>query len=170
MGSIPNSRGFDMRGHKSTARRVILTAIVAGVVAAGFGAISMARASGPSHNHRFTLTEKQVSGTFVSVSGKKNGGPGDEFIFHSRLLKHGTKVGTIDAKCTLMMTGMAQCEGTAVLPGGTLAASGLVDQKDSTPDHIAIVGGTGKFAHVSGTLLSVSTGSTTNRDTFNIRY
>jgi hypothetical protein len=34
----------------------------------------------------------------------------------------------------------------------------------------ALAGGTGKYAHASGTLLSVSTGGSTNRDTFNIRY
>lgn len=159
-----------MRVPNGTARRVILTTIVAGLVAAAFGAISIARASGPSHNHRFALTEKQVSSTFLNLSGNPNGAPGDEFIFHSKLLKHGVKVGTVDAKCTLMMTQNVQCEGTVVLPGGTLAASALIDQIDKTPDHIALVGGTGKYAHASGTFLSVSTGGSTNRDTFNIRY
>ena len=159
-----------MRLPKGAARRVLLTAAVAGVVAAAFGAVSLARAGGSSHNHVFTLTEVQQKGTFVSVSGNPQGAPGDEFIFHAALKRDGKKVGTIDAYCVLTVSPDVQCTGTFKFADGSLAASALIDQVDKTPDHISIVGGTGRYAHASGQVTSTSTGNTTSRDVFNIRY
>lgn len=70
--------------------------------------------------------------------------------------------------CTLMLRGRLQCQGTARLAGGTLALIAGVDQSDSTPDHIAIVGGTGRYDQAHGQMTSTSTSQTTSRDVFDI--
>jgi hypothetical protein len=154
-------------------RRVVVTAITAALVAMAIGGVSLARAGG-SHasNHTLRFTETQTASTFVDISHSKNGKPGDEFIFHSKLTKPsgGATVGSLDVVCTLVFGGHAQCLGTAKLHGGTLSVTALVSINGNPPTSIAVNGGTGKFAKVRGDGLSTSTGANTDDDVFHLNY
>jgi hypothetical protein len=154
-----------------TVRRMLVTSGVAAAVALALGGISLASAGSTESaiQHQLVLKAVQTKSTFVSVSHTQSGGPGDEFIFHSKLLdRHGQRVGSIDAVCTLVFNNQAQCAATATLPGGTLAASALSPMNGLTTK-VAITGGTGKYLHASGQVISVSKGPNSNisTDTFN---
>jgi hypothetical protein len=151
-----------MRNLNSTARRVLVTAAIAGCVAAAIGGVSFAHAGGTTSDRTITLTQVQTSSKFVSISHTERGAPGDEFIFHSKLLNHaGDKVGTLDVFCVLVMNGRAQCQGTYRLAGGTISGSALSDQTSLTT-HVSITGGTGRYDHAHGQVTETSTSQTSN--------
>jgi hypothetical protein len=153
-----------------TLRRVAMTAVAASAVALAIGGVSIARAGGQhATNHTFTLKEVDNQSTFVSISHTKNGKPGDEFIFHARFTSAGRLIGTADVVCTLVFNGNANCVGTADLPGGTLAVSTL-SPSGNGPVHVAITGGTGRFAKVRGQMTSTPTGNNTSTDVFHLNY
>ncbi len=157
-----------MFGWNGALRRGLMTAAVAAVVAAVVGGVSLARA-GSSGDRTLRVTEVQTGSAFVNISHSQKGAPGDEFIFHAKLRKHGNTIGTLDAKCTLMLQNQLQCEGTAHLPGGTLALSaGITEAQSNSTAHIAITGGTRAYDHAHGELISTSIGKNTNRDVFDI--
>ena len=136
------------------------------------GGVSIARAVGLSARpYTITLKEVQTGQAFVSISHTRKGKPGDGFIFHSRLYYHaGRQVGSLDVDCTLMLANRDQCLGTFTLPGGTLSGTALVRGNGNGPTHIAINGGTGRYAKVRGQAVSYSTGKNTNRDVFELSY
>ena len=158
--------------HLPSLRNLAVTAIAASAVAMAIGGVSMARAGGTSASqHTFTLKEVQTGSAFVSISHSKAGKPGDGFIFHSKLYNgDGQKVGSLDVNCTLVLSNQVLCLGTITLPGGTLTATALVPNNGNAPTHVAIDGGTGRYAHVSGQMTSYTTGQTTDRDVFELRY
>jgi hypothetical protein len=157
-----------MFGLNGALRRGLMTAAVAGVVAAAVGGVSLARA-GSSGDRTLRVTEVQTGSTFVDVTHSQHGAPGDEFIFHAKLRKHGTTIGDLDAMCTLVLHNRLQCEGTAHLPGGTLALeAGITNAQSNGTAHIAITGGTRAYDHAHGELISTSIGKNTNRDVFDI--
>ena len=155
-----------------TLRRVVMTAVAASAVALAIGGVSIAAAGGQhATNHTFRLTETDTNFHFVSISHTKNGRPGDEFIFHGNLAAAGApNVGGIDVVCTLVVGGKSQCMGTFTLPGGTVTGSALVPTNGGGVTHIAVSGGTGRFAKVRGQIVSTSTGTNTSTVVFHLNY
>ena len=158
--------------HMPSLRNLAITAVSASAVALAIGGVSFASAGGSSaSDHTITLNEVQTSSTFVSLTHTQNGAHGDEFIFRSKLLNSdGSKVGTLNVVCTEVFGNQSQCVGTFTLPGGTLTGSALVPNNGNAPTRIAIGGGTGRYAHVSGQGISYTTGTNTNRDVLELRY
>jgi hypothetical protein len=158
--------------HMPSLRNVAITAVSASAVALAIGGVSLASAGGTSaSNHTFTLKEVQTGQTFVSISHTQGGKPGDGFIFHAKMYNgDGSRVGALDVNCTLVLGNNVECLGTFTLPGGTLSVSALLPSNGNAPTHVAIDGGTGRYAHASGQVTSYSTGNTTNRDVFELRY
>ena len=152
------------------ARQVLLTAVVAGVVAAAIGGVSRAHAAGsPRDDDTMTLTETQTASKFISISHTKNGGPGDEFTFHSIVTDHsGARVGTLDVLCVVLLQQRIQCQGTYTLPGGTISGTALSSLANNGVTHVAINGGTGRYDRVHGQVTSTPTGNTTTRSVFDI--
>jgi hypothetical protein len=158
-----------MRQFNGTAARVIATALVAGVVAMAVGGISLARAGGSDRT--MTLTEKQVSATFVNISHTQQGAPGDEAIFRSVVTNSsGKKIGSSSVICTIVFGGKLQCNGIYQLPGGTLTGTALVQQTQNStaPVHVAITGGTGRYDAVRGQATSTPESQTTNKVVFDL--
>jgi hypothetical protein len=142
-----------MRQFNGTAARVITTALAAGLVAMAVGGISLARAGGSNRDRTFTITEKQVSATFVDITHSPQGAPGDEAIFRSVAMNSsGQKIGSSSVICTIVFGGKLQCNGIYTLPGGTLTGTALVPQSQTStaPVHVAITGGTGRYDAVRG--------------------
>jgi hypothetical protein len=158
-----------MKMFNNTVRRVLLTAGLAGLVAAAIGGMSLAHAGGTNHHRTFTLREVSTGGKFVDITHTKNGAPGDEFIFSADLKHGGKKVGDLNAKCTLVLHHKLICEGVFRLPGGTLTAQTLLPSDNSkAPNHIAITGGTGSYRGASGEVVSTSVNNNANRDVFHL--
>jgi hypothetical protein len=147
-----------MKRLNGTVRRVLMTAVVGGCAAAVIGGVSLAHAGGSSSDRTLRLTEIQTAGKFVSISHIQRGAPGDEFMFHSKLMNNaGDRVGSLDVFCVLVMGGKLQCQGTFRLPGGTISGSALSGQSNLVT-HISITGGTGRYDHARGQVTTTSEG------------
>ena len=144
--------------------RVLMTAMVAGVVAAAVGGVSLARAG--SGDRTMTLTEVQTGARFVSITHTPQGGPGDQVILH-RVVKNaaGNRVGTLNVVCEVVLSHKLLCNGIYRLPGGTITgtAQDTQDESRTAPVHIAITGGTGRYDNARGQITSTPTGDTTTR-------
>jgi hypothetical protein len=152
-----------MSKFNGTVRRVLITAAIAGCVAAAIGGVSLAHAGGTTSDRTISLTQVQTSSQFVSISHTARGAPGDEFIFHAKLLNHaGDRVGSLDVFCVLVMNGNIQCQGTYRLAGGTISGSALTNQTDLTT-HVSITGGTGRYDQVRGQVTGTSPSQSSNR-------
>jgi hypothetical protein len=156
-----------------TLRRALTSALVAAAVASIVGGVSIARAGAGHHGHTQTLVLRQVDagGQFVDISHSKNGAPGDEAIFRSRLFdRAGHHVGGLDVVCTIIPGGRLQCLGTFTLPGGTLVGSAIAPAQGNRPVHIAISGGTGRYGRVRGQATSYTVSENTSRDVLQLSY
>jgi hypothetical protein len=158
--------------HLPSLRNLVVSAVAASAVAMAIGGVSFASAGGSSASrHTITLNEVVTNSAFVSISHTQNGAPGDGFILRSKLINgDGRRVGTLDINCTEVFGNRSQCVGTFSLPGGTITGSALVPNNGNAPTHIAISGGTGRYAHVSGQGISYTTGQNTNRDVLELTY
>jgi hypothetical protein len=107
-----------MRMFNTTVGRLVLTACVAGLIAAAIGGVSLARAGSTDQGRTIRLTEVDSGGKFISISHTEKGAPGDEFIFSANLRRHGHKVGTLNAMCTLMLRGKLQCQAPSSCSAG----------------------------------------------------
>ena len=95
----------------------------------------------------------------------KGASKGDTIVYRDKLVnalaqfgkKKGDAVGSDSGTMTFTSAHTANFHGTAVLPGGTLTLSGPV-YTTAEGLVVPVTGGTGKFAHVHGTLL-VGSGS-----------
>ena len=150
-----------MKTMNRTLGRLLVTALVAGVVAAALGGVSLARAG--SGDPTLTLTEVQTGATFVDISHTQQGAPGDEVIIRSALKDAGgSRIGFSSIVCQLVLGGKLQCAGVYHLPGGTLTGTALVpaDESSTAPVHVAITGGTGRYDQASGQGVSTPQSST----------
>ena len=151
------------------AARVLATALVAGVVAAAIGGVSMARAG--SGDRTFTVTEVQTGARFVNVTHTMQGGPGDQAIFRSDVKNaHGKRIGSSSIVCEIVLGGKLLCTGLYRLPGGTLTGTALVPESEANtaPVHVAITGGTGRYDRAAGQAVSTPQSSTVNKTVFDL--
>jgi hypothetical protein len=81
--------------------------------------------------------------------------PGDYFVLKNRLFKGERRLGALHATCVVTHRGTGAgsipllCSGVYRLPGGTLIGSALLST-DSAVSRIAVTGGTGRFAGMTG--------------------
>ena len=138
---------------------IVLLALVFGASLTAAGAVSKTAAR---KSVTFHLVEKQVGSNFVDNPPRQgfNSPPliGDMFAFTSELMtKSGARAGHLEATCMISRGGTnssGPCYGLFALAGGDLAGMALLSQSSTT--HVAIVGGTGVYEGVSGTVTSVS--------------
>ena len=110
----------------------------------------------------FHLVEKQVGSNFNDNPPRQgfNSPPliGDVFSFTSELMtKAGARAGHLEATCMISRGGTnssGPCYGVFALAGGDIAGIALLSQSSTT--HVAIVGGTGVYEGVTGSVTSVS--------------
>ena len=108
------------------------------------------------------LVEKQVGFNFIDNPPRQGfqAAPlmGDQFAFTSELLtRSGKHAGQLDAVCTVTRggeRGVATCSGTFSLKGGHIALVATIKLSENG-GHIAIVGGTGAYEGVNGSIVSV---------------
>ena len=112
----------------------------------------------------FHVVEKPVGFNFIDNPPRQgfDSPPliGDGFALSSNLLTtEGAHSGTLEATCTVTRGGKrprGSCYGLFALKGGQIAAMGLLSFTETT--HIAVVGGTGVYEGVTGSITSVSRG------------
>jgi hypothetical protein len=156
----------------------LAAACVLFVAVAAFGA---AGATAAAHRSvTFHLVEKDLGFNYIDNPPRQgvDAPPliGDQFAFSSELLtRSGKHAGMIEALCTIARGGVhasATCSGNALLKGGQLAVMAAIGLSGTGTDHIAIVGGTGVYEGVSGSVASRSRGENSpfSDDTVHIVY
>jgi hypothetical protein len=154
--------------------------VVLGAVAAVIGAAA-AGASSSSRSITIHLVEKSIGFNFIDNPPRqgRNAAPlmGDQFAFSSELLtKSGKHAGYLDATCTVTRggeRGAGTCYGTFSLKGGEIAGISAISFASGSVDHVAIVGGTGAYERVTGSVASKSRGgdnSPYSDDTMHLIY
>jgi hypothetical protein len=146
----------------------VCAAFVAVVLVAAIAALSATAAGTRSSSRSITmhLVEKSIGFNFIDNPPRqgRNAAPlmGDQFAFSSELLtKSGKHAGYIDATCMVTrggVRGAGTCYGTFLLKGGELAGIAGISFASESIDHIAIVGGTGAYEGVTGSIVSRSRG------------
>jgi Dirigent-like protein len=128
----------------------VVAAAVLGTVAAGAQAV-------PSKTIEVTsVTVKMVTHDV----GAKGASKGDSVTYDDSLLNavkqfgksKGARVGSDSGVMTFTSANSATFAGRAILPGGTLKLDGAVSGLANGGFEIPVVGGTGAFAHMTGTL------------------
>jgi len=142
--------------------RSLTAAAVAGLAVALV--VSVAAATAARKTVTFHLVEKQVGFNYIDNPPHQgfNQPPliGDEFAFTSELMtKSGARAGHLEATCMVTRGGTnssGPCYGVFGLAGGDITGIALLNQTSTT--HIAVVGGTGVYEGVTGSITSVSRG------------
>jgi hypothetical protein len=147
-------------------------------VGASVSAASAAPPAATGKSVTFHLVEKQIGGNFIDNPPRQgmNAAPliGDQFVFTSDLeTRSGARAGSLDVTCTVARGGMrsqAPCYGVYLLKGGQLMAMAVASFFGNAPTHVVIVGGTGVYQGVTGSVVSVSRGQNSDLtdDTMNI--
>ena len=127
------------------ARRLVAVAAVGALALVGFAADRTAEATGPAV---VRLTDRQTS--LTSVGGRSTGGR--EIVRLTLFGSSSTKrpIGHGVLVCTFVGGGERSCEGSYVLPRGSIETAGVLSSR-LIYTH-AVVGGTGLFDNARGTL------------------
>lgn len=153
-------------GIMGTRRRLLAAAAITAALAAAGGA-SIAHADGAAGGE-FVLTETTTNRASVDVDRSGTSTPGDAFIFHSVLTDGtGTRVGTVDGHCVVLLGGRNLCHSVVTLARGTLSTT-FVAAAGSATLAISIDGGTGRFDRARGQIQAARASQTAFREEFDI--
>jgi hypothetical protein len=159
-------------------RSVFATVFSIAIVIVGVTALSAvgARPAG-SRIVTFHLVEKQVGSNFIDNPPRQgfNSPPlmGDQFVFTSDVqTRAGAHAGSLDATCMVARGGVhgsGPCYGIYSFKGGQIAGIASLSFTNNVT-RIVVVGGTGVYQGVTGTVVSVSRGQNSpfTDDTFHL--
>jgi hypothetical protein len=158
--------------------KVVAAAFSVAVIGAGVSALVAGAASPPApRGLTFHLVEKQVGSNFIDNPPRQGfrSPPlmGDQFVFTSDVrTRAGAHAGWLNATCTVSRGGVhgtGPCYGVFSFKGGQLMGIAALSFT-SNVTRVAIVGGTGAYQGVTGTVISVSRGQNSpyTDDTFRL--
>jgi hypothetical protein len=118
----------------------------------GAMALSPASSARPGGGIIILHARSQVEDVQFVDNAPQGQSAGDVLVFTERLLDaRGRRIGSDAATCTLLFDGRSLCTGTYVLRGGQLMVQLIQPGPEGTYTQ-AITGGTGRFAHATGTV------------------
>jgi hypothetical protein len=157
-------------------RRIVRAFVVVVIACAtAFPAITPAAAH-DLDTDRFQVALRSGPGHYEDV-GRKGPSIGDYFVFRERVFHRGDRVGRNNAHCDVTRAGAGrfafQCNITMFLRGrGQIAMQGLFAYGGGVPGGeptLSITGGTGWYAHASGTATVVERRGEPTRFRFDMR-
>ena len=110
------------------------------------------------------ITDRVIAFSKVDI-GARGTSPGDleitrSLLFNTRITSK--RLGTAEMVCTVTGGAARSCTGTYVLPAGKIVVSGPIQYRQFF--QLAVVGGTGRYSNVRGTLTVTSLGRNPRRD------
>jgi hypothetical protein len=117
-------------------------------------ALTAAGASAHENGKSFEVTGKVIAPPTMIDLGAAGPSTGDQQIITMDVFKGAKKIGESHVVCVTVRAGTAQCDNVTSLPGGQIAATGLVTdaQEETSPFIQAITGGTGAYRNAHGQL------------------
>ena len=103
-----------------------------------------------------TIADARVHSAKVIDSGEPGDSLGDILTFDQPLLdKHGNQIGSNSGTCIRTRIGHSfQCQWTLTLENGSIQVAGR--ELDKGVSHVAIIGGTGHYAGITGSMESIN--------------
>ncbi len=153
---------------KQVVRYGLLSSAVMLLLAATAGAARHSSAVGKTVT--LHLVEKDVGFNYIDNPPRQgpNAPPllGDQFAFTSDLLtRGGAHAGHLDATCMVTRggaNGIGVCYGVFSLKGGQITGIATTHLASNAPDRIAVVGGSGAYEGVTGSVVSIPRGPNSN--------
>jgi hypothetical protein len=141
-------------------------------------AVASSTAAAASKTATFNIVEKDIGFNFIDNPPKQGfkAPPliGDQLAFSANLTtKSGAHTGMLEATCMVALGGTraeGPCYGVYALKGGTLMAMAQTKFYGNAPTNIVIVGGTGVYEGVTGSIHSVTVNDNTNADTVTLHW
>jgi hypothetical protein len=139
------------------------TAAVAGLALSVFSSLA-AGSRALTHPGTIRITDREIKRTKVDV-GAKGHSAGDLDVGRYLLYNKGITpkpIGHSELLCTATGNRTSSCSGTFFLPKGRIVATGIIAQR--LIYELAVVGGTGLYGNVRGTLTVTSLGMNPARE------
>jgi len=130
-----------------------VVALAAGAVGPAFGS------SRDVHKHKTIVATAVFTEFDASIDvGAQGLSLGDEVVVSGDLVQNGEQVGRVGLVCSFVSTATpdrteAQCPGTASLPGGQIAVSGVI-VNEALNFTLPITGGSGRYEGADGQMVS----------------
>ena len=136
---------------------LLLVGTVVAAVAAPAGALDQ-----PGN---IRITDRMIAHTHVNVAAHGGSSAGNFDFYRQQLFNKGitTKsIGHSEVTCISTGTGSSNCSGTFFLPRGEIMVGGVIDSRLFY--ELAVVGGTGVYSNVRGTLTATYLGGLPSRE------
>ena len=144
-------------------------------LAAAVGVLALASTGGAASGKTLRFKDSQQAATLDPEGAPK---VGSRLIVTKWLYNRtgqfgkasGARVGSVEAICTIVSAGRAQCSVTAHVPDGEIVAMGVIHLTNGlTKSRFAIVGGAGAYSSASGTIDTRDISQTHSLVTLNIK-
>jgi hypothetical protein len=147
-------------------RRMLLVAACLALGVA-FGELRPSAAeTGPA---QIRVTARQVQSSEIDL-GRRGASPGDMLITAAQIFNVRVTprpIGSYELVCTTIRTVSRSCQGTLVLPRGSVVVAGTMRHRPLY--QLAVVGGTGLYDNARGTFTVTRTGTNPMRDVIVVR-
>jgi hypothetical protein len=148
-------------------RIIIGAAVLTGLASLGAAGAGCASAAAPAAHHRVQVLQLHTKDLSDVVNHAGHGGPGDMFaVVYDLRTPGGAEAGKAYLSCTQATASVNLCHAAYVLHGGQIDVQVAVPGTATGETLLAVTGGTGAYAGVTGWARAVDTGPDTSDRTF----
>ena len=152
--------------HISRRAATVGTAVITGLAALGTAGAACTAAAAPAAHNRVQVLRLHTTDLSDVDNPAGHGGPGDVFtVVYDLRTPSGAEAGKAYLSCTAATASVNLCHAAYVLHGGQIDVQVAV-LPSAANDTLAVTGGTGIYAGVTGQARSVDTGPGTGDRTF----
>jgi len=152
--------------HISRRAVTVGAAVIIGLAALGAAGAAVTAAAAPDSHNQVQVLRLHTTDLSGAYNRAGQGGPGDVFtVVYDLRTPAGTEAGKAYLSCTQDTASVNLCHAAYVLHGGQIDVQVAVPDTE-TPLTLAVTGGTGSYAGVTGWARAVDTGPDTGDRTF----
>ena len=154
--------------HISRRAAAVGAAVFIGLAALGAAGAAFAATATPAAHNRVQVLRLHTRAVSAVVNHAGHGGPGDVFaVVYDLRTPGGAEAGKAYLSCTQATASVNLCHAAYVLHGGQIDVQVAVPDTPA-PDTLAVTGGTGAYAGVTGWARAVNTGPDAGDRTFHL--